>query len=150
MKERIWIICKNIGCRLVFGCPMQLERHAKKSTKPVSETSKNYILKDGVYVCCIRNKSPAHQSNIIRNTKACNDTSSKEKTVFSCDKFNKYFDFCMCISKVIYANVKIITRDSEEKIYLNNINWVVLILTMIFLNWDLLHARLSTRYEAWN
>ena len=57
MKEKKEIICKSIGCRLVFDWPMQLARHARKCTKPASETEKKmYILKDGVYVCCICNK----------------------------------------------------------------------------------------------
>ena len=94
MKEMKEIICKNIGSRLVFDWPMQLARHGKKCTKPASETEKKeYILKDGVYVCCICNKNCAYQSNIIRHTKTYNGTIRKVKTVFSCDKCNKPFDF---------------------------------------------------------
>ena len=75
MKKQKEIICKNIGCRLVFDWSMQLARHAKKCKKPASETEKKkYILKDGIYVCCICNKSCAHQSNITRHTKASNGT----------------------------------------------------------------------------
>ena len=64
----------------MFDWPIQLARNAKKCTKPASETEKKkYILKDGVYVCCIRRKSCAHQSNKIRHTKACNGTTRKQK-----------------------------------------------------------------------
>ena len=94
MKEKKEFICKNIGCRLVFDWPMQLARHAKKCTNPPSETEKKkHTLKDGVYVCCICKKSCAHQSNIIRHTKARNGTTIKEKAVFSCNNCNKSFDF---------------------------------------------------------
>ena len=56
MKEKKEI-SKSIGCRLVFDWPMQLARHARKCTKPASETEKKkYILKDGVYICCTCNK----------------------------------------------------------------------------------------------
>ena len=82
MKENIEIICKNIGCRPVFDWPVQLARHAEKCKKPASETEdKKYILKGGVYVRCICNNL-AHQSNIIRHTKACNDTIRKKDSAF--------------------------------------------------------------------
>ena len=71
---------------------MQLARHAKKCTKIASETAKKYILKDGVYVCCICNKSCAHQSNIMRQTKVYNGTNCKEKC-------NKYFLISLSTSR---------------------------------------------------
>ena len=117
-KEKKEIIFKNIGYKLVFDWPMQLARHGKKCTKPASETEKKkYILKDEVYVCCICNISCAHQSNKTRHTKACNGTTRKEMAVSHvASATNLLISSVICkhISKVLYANVKTVSRDLEE------------------------------------
>ena len=79
LEMMLEIICKVIGCRPMFYWTMQLVRHAKKCTKLASETvNRKYILKDGVYVCFICNKSFAYQSIIIRHTKVRNNNTIKE------------------------------------------------------------------------
>ena len=134
MKEKKQIICKNIGFRLVFNWPIQLARRAKKCTKPASETKKKrYILKDGIYVCCICNKSCAHQSYIIRHTKAYNGSTRKGKAVFSCDTCSKCFDLKCCLRAHLKSHLhkcKNCNQRFRRTDYLNNINWVVLIPTM--------------------